>query len=292
MAPPEKDKPFAFEQKQDRPRGIDLSRDDLIKIYRKLEIRTKEAAELEIENWQRKEGQTDEEFEGLKKEIREAYTVHIRIEKQDRSSISSLDENIFSPEKFPERVIAITFESGIKYKAITNMNPRNQVQLNLDFGRIPVFDAGRLPNLATPNNSFVNVFGQDRDWINAVHGEIMEFINNRRSVREWLHKQSIYDALLLLVGLPLAFWIIYRVSPFFENLLKDYSFILISAVYVYFFFFSLYIFRYFFSYVQWVWPPNVIEGVIDSSKKHRLVIGGIILAIITDVGVGVFRLLF
>lgn len=292
MPLPEEDKPFLFEQRQDHPRGINLSRDDLIILYRLLEKRTKEAAEFEIDNWVRTDGQTAEEFEKLKGDIRDAYTVNVRILKPDNSSVSAYTESMFSSENFPDRVIAITFESGFKYKAISKLNPRNQIQLNLDFGKMPVFDTGRLPSVATPNNSIVTVFGQDRDWINAVHGEIMEFINNRRSVRERLHKQGIYDALLLLFGFPLAFWVIYRISPFFEIILKDYSFILISAVYVYFFFFSLYIFRFFFSYAQWVWPPNVIEGVVDPSKKHRFVIGGIIFAIIIDVVVGVVRLLF
>jgi len=156
---------------------------------------------------------------------------------------------------------------------------------------MPILQVGRLPSEATPNNSLIIVSGEDRNWIAAVHSGIMDFINNRRSAREWLHKQSIYDLLLVFIGFPLVFWMLYRIGPFFEKAFSEFSSFIVNAIYVYFFFFFLYIFRFFFGYAQWVWPPNVIEGIVDPAKKHRLVVSAVILAVLVDIVLGAFRLL-
>ena len=53
MATTEEDKPFAFETRKYHPRGIDLTRDDLVNLYKKLEQRSGRTGNQELakERW-------------------------------------------------------------------------------------------------------------------------------------------------------------------------------------------------------------------------------------------------
>jgi hypothetical protein len=100
---------------------------------------------------------------------------------------------------------------------------------------------------------------------------------DRRTGFDWLHKPGIYDVLLLVVGLPLAFAINYLMSPFITKL--NLSNILTSALYTYFFIAGLYVFRGLFTYSRWVFPKTEIESQYSPPMRHRAIWATITLGI-------------
>ncbi len=284
-------KPFAFIGKYDPLRGFTVSREELAGFYTKLQGKLDEAAELEIQNVNRRPNQTDAEFEGLKSEIRNAYKIHVTIEKPGEGTISYDSADIFNPDKFPDRVASVKFDSGFKFEAIAKVGPRNRFQILFDFSKPAAFDTTVFPTHATPNNSNSNIFGQDDTWIDSVRVIIMDFIKNRKNGRSFIHRQSIYDFLLLFPGLALVFWFIFRIGSYADVFLGGRPDILTYAFYVYLFFMFLMLFRLTFHYIRWVWPLNVLAGQRDSASKHRVILGLIGVTVLGDIVRSIYALL-
>jgi hypothetical protein len=103
--------------------------------------------------------------------------------------------------------------------------------LLLDFSRPTVLDFSKMPTSATENASKFTIFSASESWFTALHKRLTDLFYKRRTGFDWLHKQGIYDLLLLLVGLPFSFAIDYVVSgPI--NRLQLYN-VLTTALYDY-----------------------------------------------------------
>ena len=97
---------------------------------------------------------------------------------------------------------------------------------------------------------------------------MLDFFEAKKAKVNWLHGGAIYEIALFLFGFPFALWLVYRASgPLgVAGTLPE---ILVSAVYVYIFFFALNLFRMFFLYSRWVFPKVELSDERSSPFRHR-----------------------
>jgi len=57
-----------------------------------------------------------------------------------------------------------------------------------------------LPSQPTPNETNFAVNGSDATWVNGVFHEFTEYTRSHRSRMSWLHRHTVYDVLLWILG--------------------------------------------------------------------------------------------
>ncbi len=161
----------------------------------------------------------------------------------------------------------------------------------MNFKKHRVFDFSFQPSQRTPNASEFTVEGFDNIWVGGVYNEIVNYLKDKPSKLPFIHKGGIYDLLIWLIGLPFAFGICYKITPFANQLFKSHTF-LQNILYTYVFLFSLIFFRIFFQYVRWVYPVIEYRSKNDKSLKHQITIGIIGLGLLTNFLYDIGKLLF
>jgi hypothetical protein len=161
--------------------------------------------------------------------------------------------------------------------------PNDRASLLLDFSRPSLLNFGSQPSSPTPNNSNWFVTGETESWSTSLGARLKEFFGERATQIDWLHRDGTYDALLLVLGLPLSLWGSYRLGHGVTTKL-NLPFVITTAVYVYTLVLSLNVFRALFSYARWVFPKIELESKKSAAGQHRalwttLVIGVIVCAI-------------
>lgn len=119
-------------------------------------------------------------------------------------------------------------------------------------------------------------------WVNGVFHEIDAFVNDRPSKAPKIHRGSVYDILVWLVGLPLGFYICnkYELSPLMTS---HKSSSLDNLAMTYFFFLSLFLLRVLFHYFRWVYPMIEYKSKRDRSAAHQAAVLSITLGILGKV---------
>ncbi len=280
-----------MERKQDALIRTNLSRaiksfsagkDDLHNLFQILQERNYSARDIEVANFQRM-NQDEEAYEQNKKLIIESFDLRLTVNGADGKQLYGSLAEIFNSPNFPAKVQSIFVSSATLFEVTWNFPPRNRFELLLDFTKPQVLDLSFLPSQATPNASNVAVSGYDSTWVHGVFNELNTFIDNHPSQIKWIHKHSMYDLLLFILGLPLAFWAVWKLSTNLNRAFGSVSVVVQSAAYVYVFFISLFVFRVLFHYARWVWPLVEYRSPNNKTLKHRLVLGAVSLGIISSV---------
>ena len=200
-------------QKQ-RIRSFSVSKAELRRLLNILQERSNAAGEIEVAHWVKPQAQADETYEADRKEILEGFNLYLTITGTDGRELSGNISDLFDSPNFPDEILRlyVNTENPLKFKY--NFHPRNSFELFLDFAKPAVFNFSILPSTETPNESAFAVNGRDATWVNGVFSEVVNFISQKRSVYSWLHRHSIYDVLLWLIGFPISFWLCSKASPF------------------------------------------------------------------------------
>ena len=143
--------------------------------------------------------------------------------------------------------------------------------LFLDFRKSEVINLRILPSQETQNESNFEIIGRDATWVNGVFQEFLSFVEERPSTIPWLHRHSIYDIMVGVLGFPLSFWICNKLSIKIEGVFGSYSVFLKAALYLYVFVFVLNILRIAFQYARWIWPLTEYKSEKSKSLKHKAV---------------------
>lgn len=246
-----------------------LSIEDLRSLCAQLQERANSAADIE---WSHIKDRFKDNREQAEAELRDGFVLRVSISGQAGADISGLAEEVFSSPNLPSDISSLYVHSGMPLRTLYNYVPRNAFELFLDFHRPHVLDFTVLPSSPTPNGSTFLVDGLDASWANGVFYELQAFFDRHRAIR-WLHKQMVYDCILWVVGLPLSFYVCYRLSPLLKTWDSDF---LRAALYVYAFLLMLLIFRAFFHYARWVFPA--VEFIHSRSRVtvHRAAIISIV----------------
>lgn len=236
-----------------------LTPEDLRRIYRLLEPKASEAADRQTGLLTLLQGQTQNQLEELRSAVRAALALVVRLQ-TETGWINGTTPDILGAE-LPDGLLKIEFDSAFLYRArFNNTVPNNAFNVTLDLSRPHVLD---LTNPPEQNMSSATVTGLDPTWANAVYQELVGFFRPRRSRRGWLHFSKSYDALVIPIGFPLSFDVVYHL----DRLIRRHTILpeaLSVAIDVYIVLVSLLLFRVVFNYARWTFPK--IE--VDAPRQH------------------------
>ncbi len=254
-----------------------LSKDDLRRFLAILQERANSSADIEVGNFKQLD-QTDEVFEDNKKLLREGFNLRITVTGQNGQELYGLVNEVLDSPNYPESLKNVYIDSETFLKGAYNYVPRNAFSVFFDFSRPDIFDFTIFPSQPTPNETSVRVVGSDATWANGLFHEIRQFLSEHRSSAPWLHRHSIYDGLLWLVGYPFAFWACFKLTPFMPGTGESGPF-LNAALYVYIALVVLVGLRALFHYARWVFPIAEYKSSKSGSTGHKTVLVGLTLGI-------------
>lgn len=248
--------------------SLSLDKDDLRRFSDILQERANSAAEIEVGLFQKNE-QTDDQYEANKQTIRDSFQLKITISGKDGEELWGSIEEVFQSANFPEQVKSLYVDSESTLRHVHNYYPHNSFKVFLDFSKPKIFDLSLMPSHSTPNESNIEVKGYDATWVNGVFSEIKKFIDNRSSTLSIVHSHSVYDILLWILGFPLSFWVCYKLSEKIESVFGVSNAFATSALYLYAFVATLFIFRVLFHYLRWVCPLVEYRSKGNRMLAHR-----------------------
>ncbi|RQO75642.1 hypothetical protein DBR43_09910 [Pedobacter sp. KBW06] len=265
--------------------ALSLDKDDLRKLLDILQQRAKTASEIEYKRFEETKVENLEQF---KHNMEICSMLKITVVGFKSEELFGTIEDVFGSVSFPDSVKTIYVNSDVVYRANFNYYPSNHFQLYIDFSKPKVFDFSFQPSDRTPNDSEFIVQGDDSMWVNGVFHEIDAFVKDRPSKAPKIHRGSVYDLLVWLVGLPLGFYICnkYQQSPFVASLESSF---LNNLAMTYFFFLSLFLLRVLFHYFRWVYPMIEYKCKRDRSAAHQAAVLSITLGIVGKVLYDVFQ---
>lgn len=256
-----------------------IDREGLKKLCAILEERVADAANQEVQQMQ--QGTVpDDVFKADQGRVRDAFILTITVRGTDNKEMFGTVAEIFNSPNFPDQVHTFYANSSTTLRARYNFTPRNSVEMYLDFSRPAPLDFNWMPSRGTENESNYEVQGQNATWTNGLFHELTTFFDARIVPLKWIHKASVWDAILWLGAFPLSLWACYRLAPFVSETAGKYSQFLQAAAYIYIVLVCINLFRAGFHYTRWLWPraEYVAEG--NRALRHRVVLGAIAISIV------------
>jgi len=227
----------------------------------------------------------------MKAAVRAALLLVVRLQTASEW-INGITVDLLADEQLPDGIVRIEFDSAFLYRSrFNNLVPNNFFNVAIDLARTNVLDMNATP---VQNTSTANTLGLDATWANGVHEEVVAFFRQRRSRRGWLHLVRSYDLLVILIGFPLSFDIVYHLDRLIRRavVLPE---ALSVALYVYAVLLVLMMFRVLFNYARWAFPKLEIEAPRQHvAVGHRfaistlavMVLGALVKAALKLVGIG------
>lgn len=260
-------------------RGITISIEDVKRIVERL------IPEVQIEGYREVESILSaipndlEQLEQLDFQREQACQITITIFGRDGESLFGYGIEPFESPNIPDSIQSVYMTNSTAYHAITGRNPTNSFELLLDFSTPPLIDNNNPVSDPTPNTSMLTVQGDRDSWVASIQQLIMNLLEKRSNRRRLLHIAHIYDLGLLLLGLPSAIYLCWRLANFVEINLGSLNSFLAVAAYIYIVLFVLFIYRVFFGYTRWAFPTVELKENADKSRIHRKLWGWSILTL-------------
>jgi len=267
-------------------RSFSIDKYELRNLLELLQERVYAAAEIEKQNFERQPDHTDDQYTQILSDLHKGFELFITLSGMDGRVLTGNIQEIFDSPNFPDEVRDVFFDTSTPLKTRYNYYPLNKMVLFLDFRRADVLNFTILPSQETQNESNIEIEGRDATWVNGVFQEFFDYVDRRPSTSPWLHRHSVYDMLLWLVGFPLSFWMCAKLSAHIESLFLQDSVFLKSALYFYVFIVALNVLRIAFHYARWIWPLAEYKSERSRTKRHKwlfsLIISGLLLPAVYD----------
>jgi hypothetical protein len=287
----EKQTPLVLNRLTWKITSFSVGKSDLLRLFQILQERCYDAGEIEVANF-KKMDQPDEIYEQNKIKIKQGFDLKLTVDSLDGQELFGEIEEIFNSPNFPDQIKSVYVNSEMPLKQSYNFYPRNVLEIFLDFSKPGLFNLSLLPSQETPNASNITVQGSNSTWVHGVFNEFTNFIKQHPAKLTWLHKHSIYDLLVWLFGLPLGFWVIYKLSNNLNAIFGNFHSIVQSAAYVYVFLATLIIFRLLFHYARWIWPLIEYQSSGNRERKHRIILGAITIGLVSKFIYDIFKAIF
>ena len=241
-------------EKQIRAASCVVDIETLKRLYRALSTGADEAARLEHARLVRPPRPPLPELDDLAP-VRQLYAVTLMARGSNGEQVLTLDPRVLEPGILPKPLRSIEFEIGLNYRLLTRgTEAPNRARVVLDFSRPPIFEFSNPSGQPTPNASVISVYGSDSIWVSGVYEKLTSTLREGRVRTGWLHSAYIYDALLFLVGFPLAFagaaTLTERIVPIPHDTPVSYRFVFLLFCILA----ALALFRLAFSFVRWLLP--------------------------------------
>lgn len=260
-----------------------ITLDDLKKLYEILKTAATEGSEIEIAKLKKTPGQTDTDFDNLKRYARTLFKVTIQIYGSKGDYIFTESPSMFNESSLPDTVTKIVFDNTQRFKAMLQQKePTNKFHIEFDFTKQRIFDLTTMPSEPTPNKSFLNIQGENDTWVSGTYNKIIEFLQERGNKHGLFHKRNVYDLFLFFFIIPLSLRLLFNVNKSLPLHFAELSAFFKVACYLYFSFSILMVYRLVFNYTRWIFP--YVDLVISPRKGaivHRMVLGVILLGFLT-----------
>ena len=254
-----------------------LTPNDLRRLYRTLEQKAAEAADRQVATLTLQAGQTQEQLDALRNQVRTALTLVLRVQTGSGEWVGGTTVDPLSDEQLPSHIVKIELDSSFLYRSQFHLAPNNTFTVTLDFSRPGILDMSNVP---VANVSVAIISGLDATWAHGLHNELITFFRERPTKRGWLHFSQSHSVLVILVGFPLSFDAVYHLAPLMRKAaLPD---ALAVALYVYVVLVVLFLFRITFNYARWAFPKVEINAPRQHvATAHRLAISAVALMIVS-----------
>src|SRR5271157_149521 len=251
---------------------------DLRRLYRLLEQKAHEAADRQTAGITLQPGQTQAQLEELRTSVNAALALVLRLYTKSGEWISGTTIDSLNDEQLPDGLTRIEFDSAFIYRLrFNNTAPNNSLVVTIDLVRPSVLDMGAEP---MANLSTANISGVDLTWANGLCEELATFFRQGSTNRGWLHSRQSYTVLLMLLGFPLSFNIVYHLDRLILHgtTLPE---ALSVAVDVYVVLDVLFAFRILFNYSGWVFPKVEVDAPRQHiGVRHRIAISALAVMVI------------
>ena len=145
-----------------------------------------------------------DEIENYVGKVLDNYLVSIEItEFNGNYSVWYDPELILKEEKFPDNIRTIRISNAHKFLNRQDLYQFFKITINLDFSKTTLLDFLSNPSHATYNQSYIEIGGLDKDWVNSSLKIIKDYIENRKNSKSWIHKRNVYDIFIWFFILPL-----------------------------------------------------------------------------------------
>jgi hypothetical protein len=257
-----------------------LSREDMKRLHKIIEDKQVEDREDIIKNIRKQQpNESAEDFQVRRERVADACRTTITVTGMNGEIILGHGESFLDDSIIPERIATIYCDTRSRFAALLNLPRANWVSILLDFTSPPPLDWNPIPSSPTRNNSIYNISAQNEGWGTSLNSRLDSFLAERKTRRNWLHKQGAYDILVLVLGLPLALWAAAR----FGGLLiegRELPSVLSIACYIYLFLLALNIFREIFSFARWTFPKVELISPGSSPTVYRAILAAILIGIV------------
>jgi hypothetical protein len=262
-------------EKQRRMPACVVNLDVLRRIHSTLQAGGKQAAEIHDRNQY-------EAIRGGVDELMRLYRVNVLVRGAQGEVSATDDPSALTLDALPQPLTLIEFEIGVNYRFATGKVATNRAMVRFDFTRPPALDLSNPSGQPTANISTIGAFGADTFWVAGIFERTNALLANTAVHTSWLHRSHTYDALLFVLGLPLAFAVAVLAASGVSIPRGVDAQVFRAAVAVFATVLTLVLFRLAFSLTRWLLP--YIEFAPSPEPLHRrirLLIAGIILAVVT-----------
>ncbi len=255
---------------------------DLKRLYRIINEKQAEHRDRVVPRLLKEPSETSEQFATRVSNARNAFITTVRVTALNGEIVTGHGENFFDSSLIPEQIVSISYDTSFSPAAILKYTPSDRVYVNLDFSQPRFLNFGIQPSAPTPNESNFVVTAETESWSTSLTSRLRNFFSEKATPLNWLHAPSIYDLLVMTVGLPFALWGSYK----FGSLIiggKGWPSPILIGIYVYLFLFFLHVFRAIFMYSRWIFPK--VELATENSSKsshHKAILAVVLLGVVAS----------
>jgi hypothetical protein len=262
-------------------KSVSLTWLDVKKLFERLkEIVRKEGEEV-VPKLAKPSNMKDEEWPAEKKRLLEsAFRVTVTIGGTGGETLFGDALDLFDSPDLPDDISLVYMTNRTAFRREAGTDPVRVFELTLDFSRPPLIDGKQIVSAPTANNSKLNIQGDSNSWVATVNDAVMGLLKLRQTRTGFVHKSFVYDIGLMIVALPIAFYLAWETSLQFTKFTNAPDLFIRSALYVYEIIAVTWLYRILFGYTKWIYPTVELKENLSSSKLHRAFWITIILAIL------------
>ncbi|NVM56094.1 MAG: hypothetical protein HWN66_20525 [Candidatus Helarchaeota archaeon] len=264
----QKDQLYRYYSKMMPIEACDINLKDLKNLYDKLDEKKEIAIESEhkaIDNF----ALPKEEKEKMKENVKEWIKVNIMVAGTKGERLASGSKEVFDKINF--EISSIRYDNYLVFEYNTKMRPKNYFEIALDFTKPKISDFSSNPGKKTPNESRIIVAGMDEVWTNGIYSIVKDYFKERSSLRQLINSSGIYDIILWLIVIPYGFIMLNKLINYLKGRLNIIDSVLFVFIGLYFMVSLILIWRVFFGFVRWLFPP--LEYISEKRNKRLLLKG-------------------
>lgn len=237
-----------------------LNRDDLRTLFRRLQEKCAEGIDLQIATWERPEDTPPDEWEKLRNRAREATNLTAMVFGAGGQQLVTTEEDGLLDRNLPDHITSVVFDSANALRSALNVDALNRFQLRLDFTSPSNFSDYDPTSRPTLNDSRFEITGPEDTWVSGVHDLVMQFFNDRKSPRGWIHSPTVFMLVHWLIVMPAAIWVSYRAVELLPDSVAHVHPAFTAGLYFYFFFLAFVAFRLLKLFGRRMWPYVELAG--------------------------------